>query len=605
MNLKDLNELKESINIRKKTYKHIIYICTTGCRASGALNLIDHFKKSVKEKVLEKDVLVVASGCHGKCSASPLIRLEPTGYYYGGVQPEDINEILETTILSGEKVDRLFAGRSTMETNGFFGQQKKNVLARCGTINPQSIEDAIAAGSYFNAEKALNTMSAEQVIDEVLLSGLKGRGGAGFPTGKKWKFCSDVAGDEKYLICNADEGDPGAFMDRALLEGCPHQIVEGMIIAAFAIGASKGFIYVRAEYPIAVEHITKAVRDAERMGLLGNNILESGFGFTITIRKGAGAFVCGEETALIASLEGKRGMPRSRPPFPAVSGYLGRPTNINNVETLANIPLIIRDSGAVYRTLGVENSTGTKIFALAGKVVNTGLVEVPMGITLRDIIFNIGGGIPDGKKFKAAQMGGPSGGCVPEQYLDLPIDYDSLKEVGAIMGSGGLIVMDETSCMVDMALYFLDFIQKESCGKCVPCRVGTRHMRDLLKKISEGKGEDGDIQKLEELAITVKFSSLCALGQTAPNPVLTTLKYFREEYEEHIYEKSCRAKTCTDLLSYRILQEKCVGCGLCKKYCPVNAVTGEKKLVHIIDHKTCIKCGRCSEVCKFNAVEVR
>ena len=600
----ELLKHKERIEKSKRDQNQKIYICTTGCRASGALQLVDRFNSVLKNNALENEVAVVETGCHGKCSQAPLIRLEPSGFYYGKVQVDDIEEIVEKTIKKSEKVDRLYTGTSREGESGFFGHQKKDILFSCGTIDPQKIDDAISTGTYSQAARMFETMSSEKVIDEVLQSGLKGRGGAGFPTGRKWKFCHDAPGEEKYLICNADEGDPGAFMDRALLEGSPHQIIEGMIIAAYAIGANEGFIYVRAEYPIAVDHISLAVKQAGEYGLLGKNILGSGFDFTITIRKGAGAFVCGEETALIASLEGQRGMPRSRPPFPANSGYMGKPTNINNVETLANIPIIIKNSGEVYSRIGTENSKGTKIFALAGKVANTGLVEVPMGISLWEIIYDIGEGIPDNKKFKAAQMGGPSGGCVPEQFLDLPIDYESLKEVGAIMGSGGLIVMDETSCMVDMANYFLDFIQKESCGKCVPCRVGTRHMKDILSRICQGLGEVGDIEKLEELAVTVNTSSLCALGQTAPNPVLTTLKYFRHEYEEHIHDKKCRAKTCRELLSFTIVEDNCTGCGVCKKNCPVAAISGERKEIHLIDQDTCTSCGKCFDVCKFQAVEI-
>ncbi|MBI9097319.1 MAG: NADH-quinone oxidoreductase subunit NuoF [Spirochaetaceae bacterium] len=604
MTLSELKSLREKIEISKKLIKQRIYICTTGCRASGALELVAGFNEYIEKNNLAGILEIVESGCHGKCSQAPLIRLEPSGYYYGKVKPEDVSEIVEKTILGNEKIERFYTVTSQEGEKGFFGHQKKDILLNCGIIDPKKIDDAIGVGAYMQAAAALESMSPLQVIENVLESGLKGRGGAGFPTGLKWKFCHNAPGDEKYLICNADEGDPGAFMDRALLEGSPHQIIEGMIIAAYAIGASRGFIYVRAEYPIAVEHITLAVKQAEEYGLLGDNILGSGFNFRITIRKGAGAFVCGEETALIASLEGKRGMPRSRPPFPANSGYMGKPTNINNVETLANIPLIIEKTGKTYSETGTKDSKGTKIFALAGDVKNTGLVEVPMGISLREIIYDIGEGIPDGRNFKAAQMGGPSGGCVPGEYLDLPIDYESLKEVGAIMGSGGLIVMDDRSCMVDMAHYFLEFIQKESCGKCVPCRVGTRHMKDILARICGGKGEKGDIEKLEELAVTVKSSSLCALGQTAPNPVLTTLKYFRNEYEAHIFDKKCPAGNCRDLLTYEILEENCTGCGVCKKNCPVSAISGEKKEIHSINPNTCTECGKCFEVCKFQAVRV-
>jgi len=603
MTLMELKSLQKEIVSHRKAIIQKVYICTTGCRASGALNLVSEFRKCIKNMSLEDTLEIVETGCHGKCSQAPLIRLEPSGFYYGKVCIEDVREIIEKTVLENEKIERLYTGTSHEGKEGFFGHQKKDILVSCGVVDPKKIDDAIESGAYFQAAAALQ-MKREEVIDQVLQSGLKGRGGAGFSTGLKWKFCYNAPGEEKYLICNADEGDPGAFMDRALLEGSPHQIIEGMIIAAYAIGASQGFIYVRAEYPIAVEHITLAVKQAEEYGLLGDDILGTGFNFRIKIRKGAGAFVCGEETALIASLEGKRGMPRSRPPFPANSGYMGKPTNINNVETLANIPLIIANSGKTYSETGTDNSKGTKIFALAGDVNNTGLVEVPMGISLREIIYDIGEGIPGDRKFKAAQMGGPSGGCVPEKYLDLPIDYESLKEVGAIMGSGGLIVMDERSCMVDMALYFLEFIQKESCGKCVPCRVGTRHMKDILARICAGDGEDGDIEKLEELSVTVKSSSLCALGQTAPNPVLTTLKYFRNEYEEHIYDKKCSALSCKELLTYDIFEDKCTGCGVCKRNCPVDAISGEKKEIHRINQNTCIQCGKCFDVCRFSAVSV-
>lgn len=597
MTAADLKKHRDQLLENKKRIANRISICTTGCRASGSLSLVDAFKRIRKERNLEDILEIVPVGCLGQCSQAPLIRLEPSGLYYGTVKVDDTEEIIDRTIVKGETVERL------VPEKGFFGHQNREVLKYCGNVDPGKIDDAIAAGTYNQAAIMLESAEPQAIIDQVLASGLKGRGGAGFPTGRKWQFCKNSSGNEKYLICNADEGDPGAFMDRALLEGSPHQIIEGMIIAAFAIGAFKGFIYVRAEYPIAVEHISRAVEEAREKGFLGDNIFGSDFSFDIIIRKGAGAFVCGEETALIASLEGKRGMPRSRPPFPAVSGYEGKPTNINNVETLANIPLVLEKGGEIFSRTGTDNSKGTKVFALAGDVRNTGLVEVPMGMTLREIIYDIGGGIPGGRSFKAAQMGGPSGGCVPEQYLDLPIDYESLKEVGAIMGSGGMIVMDDRSCMVDMARYFLDFIQKESCGKCIPCRVGTRQMKDILDRICEGKGEEGDIGTLEELAGTVKTSSLCALGQTAPNPVLTTLRYFREEYEEHIQEGKCRAGVCRSLISFIILQDKCTGCGVCLKNCPVNAIVGEKRHPHFISRHICTRCGRCLEVCKFQAVK--
>ncbi len=603
--LEELKVFKDKTIKELEAYKVRIYVCMTGCRALGSGSLTERFKAKLKEEELEKDVLIIETGCHGKCSNAPLILLEPFGYLYGDLKPEDADEIIAETIIKGNKIDRFFVGSNKEEGAGFFGLQRKDVLKDCGKVDPQRIEDAVASGSYGMIGKILTTYSPEKVIEEVLESGLKGRGGAGFPTGRKWDFCRRAPGDEKYLICNADEGDPGAFMDRALLEGSPHQVIEGMLIAAYAIGASNGFMYVRAEYPIAVDHINMAIKQAHACGLLGDNIFGTDFCFDLKVRKGAGAFVCGEETALIASLEGKRGMPTSRPPFPANSGYKGKPTNINNVETFANIPVIMEKGGSAFSSVGTESSKGTKIFALAGKVKNTGLVEVPIGITLREIIFDIGDGIPKDKKFKAAQMGGPSGGCVPAEYLDLPVDYDSLKEVGAIMGSGGLIVMDEDTCMVDVAHYFLKFTQAESCGKCVPCRVGTRHMADILKRIRDGNGEDGDIQKLEELGKTIQKTSLCALGQTAPNPVLTTIRYFRDEYETHINDKSCPAGVCKELITYSIEADKCTGCGRCKKSCAANAISGEKKEPHKIDSSKCIKCGLCFDVCNFDAVIIK
>ncbi|MHC4435116.1 MAG: NADH-quinone oxidoreductase subunit NuoF, partial [Planctomycetota bacterium] len=482
--------------------------------------------------------------------------------------------------------------------------QQKAVLENCGRIDPKRIEDAIEHGCYEAAAKALCTMTPDEVIAEVTKADLRGRGGAGFPTGLKWSLCRKSPGDEKYLICNADEGDPGAFMDRALKEGDPHRVIEGMMIAAYAIGASNGFVYVRAEYPIAVEHIGIALEQARQYGLLGKNILGSGFDFDIEVRIGAGAFVCGEETALIASLEGKRGMPRPRPPFPAEEGYHGKPTNINNVETFANVPLIINRGAKWYSSIGTGGGRGTKIFALAGKVNNTGLVEVPMGATLRQIVFDVGGGIPDDGKFKAAQMGGPSGGCVPEQFLDLGIDYESVKDIGAIMGSGGLIVMDESTCMVDVARYFLQFVQSESCGKCTPCRVGTKEMLHILDAICEGKATTGEMSRLERLADHVGKASLCGLGQTAPNPVMTTLRYFRNEYEEHIEKNQCPAFVCTPMIGFHINPERCTGCGSCARACPVEAIAGEKKEVHVIDREVCIRCGACLSACpaRFAAV---
>ncbi|MCP4450123.1 MAG: 4Fe-4S dicluster domain-containing protein, partial [Planctomycetes bacterium] len=519
---------------------------------------------------------------------------------------EDVEEILEKTVKGGVAVDRLAwheGGMPMVKTHDvpFYARQNRMVLGNCGRIDPTQIAEAIERGAYHAAVKTLTQTTPEQVIDQVVESGLRGRGGAGFPAGLKWKFCRQSPGDEKILICNADEGDPGAFMDRALLEGDPHRVLEGMLIAAYAIGASRAFIYVRAEYPIAVNHISIAIEQAREAGLLGTDIAGSGFDLDMEVRIGAGAFVCGEETALIASLEGHRGMPRPRPPFPAQRGYEDKPTNINNVETFANIPIILDQGAKRYNNIGTEKSKGTKIFALAGDIVNTGLVEVPMGTTLREIVYHIGGGIIDGNTFKAAQLGGPSGGCIPTKYLDTELDYDNVQAVGAIMGSGGLIVMDEKTCMVDVARYFLDFVQAESCGKCTPCRVGTKKMLDILKAICAGKADVQDLETLERLGEDIRKASLCGLGQTAPNPVLSTLNNFRDEYVEHIQDKTCRAGVCRDLLGYDIV-EACVGCGACIKVCPTDAITGVKKDKHSIDQGKCIKCGQCYNACKFEAI---
>ncbi len=535
-------------------YEIEIRVCSTGCRALGALNVCDALENQIAQRNLSQRVRIVRTGCLGLCAGAVAVAVEPLGYFYRAVTPDDVTEIIEQTIQQGKVIERLcYSAQDAPVTSGkdipFFAHQHRQVLKNCGVIDPTSLQDALANAAYASAAKVLEKMSPEEVIDNVLKSGLRGRGGAGFLTGKKWQFTRAAPVQPKYIICNADEGDPGAFMDRALLEGDPHLVIEGMIIGAYAIGSDKGFIYVRAEYPIAIEHAQIALTQARSAGLLGKNILGSGFDFDIEIRKGAGAFVCGEETALIASLEGARGMPRPRPPFPASCGLRGKPTNINNVETFANVPLIILKGRDAYRAVGTEGSTGTKIFALAGKVNNTGLVEVPMGTTLRRIIFDIGGGIPRGRKFKAAQIGGPSGGCIPAQHLDIPLDYDSVKQIGAIMGSGGLIVMDQATCMVDIARFFTDFVQKESCGKCVPCRVGTKRMLEILTRITEGQGELADIDRLVQLGQMIAETSLCGLGQTAPNPVLSTIRYFRDEYEAHIIEKRCPANACPALVT--------------------------------------------------------
>jgi len=604
-----LAEFRDQTVEKKKSYRARVLICMTGCRALGAVELGKAFRAKLAESGLDKEVDVVDAGCHGQCSRAPVVLIEPHDYLYGGVRPDDVDEIIETTLRNGQPVERLCASSNgqisaSMGDVEFYKHQRRIVLKNCGRIDPKRIEDAVACGGYEAAAKALTSMTPEEVIDEVREAGLRGRGGAGFPAGVKWGFCRKAPGEEKYLICNADEGDPGAFMDRALLEGTPHQVIEGMIVAAYAIGATQGFIYVRAEYPIAVEHIGIALDQAHACGLLGNDIFGSGFNFDIEVRMGAGAFVCGEETALIASLEGERGMPRSRPPFPANKGFRGKPTNINNVETLANVPIIIANGKDSYCATGTEGSKGTKIFALAGKVNDTGLVEVPMGATLRQIVFDVGGGVPPGREFKAAQMGGPSGGFVPAKFIDLNIDYDSVKEIGAIMGSGGLIVMDDRTCIVDVARFFLEFTQNESCGKCVPCRVGTRHMVDILTRICAGQGRAGDIEKLEQLAHMVKTASLCGLGQTAPNPVITSIMYFRDEYEAHIQDKRCPARVCRALITYTIDAAACKACGKCRKACPVDAISGAKKTPHVIDPVKCIRCGMCMDVCPFDAVNV-
>jgi NADH:ubiquinone oxidoreductase subunit F (NADH-binding)/(2Fe-2S) ferredoxin len=589
---------------------HVLVCGGTGCTSSGSTKLIERFEEQLKEKGLDKEVKVVRTGCFGLCEAGPVVIVYPEGTFYSRVKVEDVDEIVSEHLLKGRKVQHLvYVDHKTHESSvqkslneiGFYKQQERVALRNCGVIDPENIDEYIAFDGYKALAKALTEMTPEQVIQEVLDSGLRGRGGAGFPTGKKWQFARASQAEHKYFVCNADEGDPGAFMDRSLLEGDPHAILEAMAIGGYAIGADEGWIYVRAEYPIAVKRLEKAIAQAREYGLLGKNIFGTDFNFDIHIRLGAGAFVCGEETALMASIEGQRGEPRPKPPFPAVKGLFESPTNINNVETLGNIAQIILKGADWFKSIGIPTSTGTKVFALGGKINNTGLVEVPMGIPLRTIIEDIGGGCPNGKKFKAVQTGGPSGGCIPASMLDISVDYDSLTKIGAMMGSGGMIVMDEDNCMVDIARFFLDFTVDESCGKCTPCRIGTRRMLEILERITQGKGEEGDIEKLETLAENIKNSALCGLGQTAPNPVLSTIKYFRDEYEAHIKEKRCPAHHCQALLNYRIT-DACRGCTACARKCPVNAIEGGIKKQHVIDQSKCIKCGSCIATCKFGAI---
>ena len=589
---------------------HVLVCGGTGCTSSGSAKLIERFEEQLKEKGLDKEVKVVRTGCFGLCEAGPVVIVYPEGTFYSRVKVEDVDEIVSEHLLKGRKVQHLvYVDHKTHENSvqkslseiGFYKKQERVALRNCGVIDPENIDEYIAFDGYQALAKALTEMTPEEVIQVVLDSGLRGRGGAGFPTGKKWQFARATKAEHKYFVCNADEGDPGAFMDRSLLEGDPHAILEAMAIGGYAIGADEGWIYVRAEYPIAVKRLEKAIAQAHEYGLLGENIFGTGFNFDIHIRLGAGAFVCGEETALMASIEGKRGEPRPKPPFPAVKGLFESPTNINNVETLGNIAQIILKGADWFKSIGIPTSTGTKVFALGGKINNTGLVEVPMGIPLRTIIEDIGGGCPNGKKFKAVQTGGPSGGCIPASLLDISVDYDSLTKIGAMMGSGGMIVMDEDNCMVDIARFFLDFTVDESCGKCTPCRIGTRRMLEILERIVSGKGEEGDIEKLERLAKNIKASALCGLGQTAPNPVLSTIKFFRDEYEAHIKEKRCPAHHCQALLNYTIT-DKCRGCTACARKCPVNCISGEIKKQHVIDQTKCIKCGTCMATCKFGAI---
>ena len=593
---------------RPGVQKHILVCGGTACVASNSVKLQEAFQKALEDNGLSAAVKLIQTGCHGFCENGPIVTIYPENTFYVHVKAGDAKDIVEQHIMKGEVVESLLymdpVTETRVETNDevpFYKKQVRRVLARCGLVDPENINEYIAMDGYQGLAKAL-TMEPQAVIDEVVASGLRGRGGAGFPTGKKWQFCRNAPGDKKYIICNADEGDPGAFMDRSVLEGDPHSVLEGMCIGGYAIGADEAYIYCRAEYPLAIHRLEVAIKQAEEIGLLGNNILGSGFNFKIHIKKGAGAFVCGEETALIASIEGRRGTPSPRPPFPANSGLWGKPTNNNNVETWANVASIIRNGASWFNSIGTKTSPGTKVFALTGKINNTGLAEVPMGITMREIIFEIGGGIPHGKAFKAVQIGGPSGGCLPEAMLDTPVDFDSLSGIGAMMGSGGLVVMDETTCMVDVAKFFVTFTQAESCGKCAPCREGTKRMLEILVRITKGQGTRRDFDLLQDLANNIKLSALCGLGQTAPNPVLSTIHYFGDEYKAHIENKECPAGVCADLLHY-VISDECKGCGLCARNCPVHAISGQPKEKHVIDPQRCIKCGVCMSKCPFKAVK--
>ena len=588
-------ELDLRVNLNSATReKHILVCRGTGCTSSKSPEIIENFKKIIEEKNIQ-NVRVIQTGCFGLCAKGPIVIIRPEDTFYANCKPEDCEEIINSHILEGKIVERLLCKK--LDDLQFYKKQKRIALKNCGVINPEDIDEYIAFDGYKALEKVLFEMTPESVIEEVKNSGLRGRGGAGFPTGKKWELTRAAKEKQKYVVCNADEGDPGAFMDRSILEGDPHSVVEAMIIAGYSIGANKGYIYVRAEYPIAVHRFDIAIKQARQYGLLGNNIFGTEFSFDIEIRLGAGAFVCGEETALLESIEGRRGQPRLKPPYPANEGLWGKPTLINNVETYANITRIILNGADWYSNIGTENSKGTKVFALGGNVVNVGLVEVPMGTTLREIVYDIGGGIPNGRDFKAAQTGGPSGGCIPKEHLDTPIDYESLKTIGSMMGSGGLIVMDDSKCMVNLAKFYLDFTVDESCGKCTPCRIGTKRMLEILTKICDGKADIQDLEKLEQLAINICRTAVCGLGQTAPNPVLS-----REEYLDHIKHKTCKVGECKALTNISINPQKCKGCGICKRNCPVNAISGEPKQVHIIDKDICIKCGTCVANCPFHAI---
>ena len=602
-------ELELRVNTKADTReKHILVCRGTGCTSSKSPKIIEEFRKILKEKNIE-NVRVIQTGCFGLCAKGPVVIIRPEETFYAHVKPEDCEEIINTNICEGKRVERLLckdidgATINKLDDLNFYKKQKRIALKNCGIIDPENIDEYIAFDGYKAIEKVLTELSPDEVIDIISKSGLRGRGGAGFPTGKKWSFAKAEKNEQKYIVCNADEGDPGAFMDRSILEGDPHCVLEAMAIAGYAIGANQGYIYVRAEYPIAVQRLKVAINQAREYGLLGDNILGTGFKFDIDIRLGAGAFVCGEETALLESIEGKRGQPRVKPPYPASHGLFGKPTVINNVETLANITKIILNGAEWFSSIGTENSKGTKVFALGGNVNNVGLVEVPMGTTLREIVFDIGGGIPKGREFKAAQTGGPSGGCIPAEHLDTPIDYESLTSIGSMMGSGGLIVMDDTKCMVALAKFYLEFTVKESCGKCTPCRIGTKRMLEILEKLCSGEAEEYDIYRLEKLAVNVKKASICGLGQSAPNPVLSTLKYFRNEFRDHAVLKECKTNECKALSKIQINPDECKACGLCQKNCPVQAIEGEAREKRVINQDKCIKCGTCINVCPFHAIK--